>query len=101
MSGSISSEKVSYFLNNPLINKNKPKAMIITGQRTKESSPKKFAPPKIKKRIKLIAIMTRLADKPSGFSLGDISVASAIPTPTKPGINAHAKDQVSQLPVKF
>ena len=85
----------------PLNNKNKPKAIITTGHKTNDSSPKNLAPPKTKNRIRLMAINVKLAVKPSGFSRGEIIVANAIPIPTKPGISAHAKDHVSQFPVKF
>jgi hypothetical protein len=66
-----------------------------------ESNPKNLAPPKMKNKIKLIEIKIRLEERPSGFSFGEMSVASAMPTPTKPGINDQANAQVSQFPVRF
>lgn len=92
---------ISYFFRIPLINNIRPMAMMINGHRIMDSIPKNLAPPKTKNKIKLIETNVRLADKPSGFSFGEISVANAMPTPTKPGIKDQANDQVSQLPVRF
>lgn len=74
---------------------------MMAGHKMSDSIPKNFAPPNMKNRTTLIEMRIKLADNPSGFSLGEINVAKAIPTPTKPGIKAQENDQVSQFPVRF